>query len=169
MADFVPTIVNRTAVRDLELPFADVEEFNTIVEAFIDANPAGCVGYTTKKGEVVPAIFRNRERYTAKVEIYNPDLGKTFGIVSVQAPTIAAYEAAAAEIYENEALETAIGGDSYRAFDKESYYCQLKCHDPGGDDFYVTFTRKAVRLSSYQDEDIRDAIEDWADGIEELD
>ncbi|HUM78273.1 MAG TPA: hypothetical protein PLP43_07615, partial [Methanoculleus sp.] len=41
----------------------------------------------------------------------------------------------------------------------ESYYCQFKCHGPAGDDYYVTFTKKTVRVSSYQD----DAIETWAD------
>ena len=47
----------------------------------------------------------------------------------------------------------------------ETYYAQLKCHDPSGDDYYVTFTRKTVRLSSYQDDAIRTAVEAWADGI----
>lgn len=164
--DFVQTIVNKTAVRNLELPIVDIEEFNTLVEDFISDNPAGCVGYVTNKGVAVPPIFRNREHYTAKVDIIGDDVS---GTVSVQAPTIAGYEAAAAEIYGNEALEAAIGGESYRAFEKESYYCQLKCHDVSGDDFYVTFTRKAVRISSFSDEAILDAIEAWADAKPELD
>ncbi|WP_317064666.1 hypothetical protein [Methanoculleus caldifontis] len=32
-------------------------------------------------------------------------------------------------------------------------------------DSYVTFTRKTVRISSYQDDAIRNAVETWADAI----
>ncbi|MGB4578412.1 MAG: hypothetical protein WBH94_01405 [Methanoculleus sp.] len=165
--DFVETAVNRTAVRDLEYPIGTIEEFDDLVEDFISANPSGCVGYTTNKGVAVPPIFRNREYYSVKVDIAED--GKALGTVSVQVPTIAAYGTVADEIYGNEALEAAIGGESYRAFEKESYYCQLKCHDVSGDDFYVTFTRKAVRISSFSDEAILDAIEAWADAKPELD
>ena len=51
--------------------------------------------------------------------------------------------------------------------EKESYYCHQvpRCRD----DFYVTFTRKAVRISSFSDEAILDAIEAWADAKPELD
>ena len=57
----------------------------------------------------------------------------------------------------------------YTTRDGETYSCQLKCRDPSGDDYYITFTRKSVRVSSYQDDSILDAIEDWADAITELD
>ena len=45
------------------------------------------------------------------------------------------------------------------------YYCQLKCHDPSGDDYYVTFTKKTVRISSCQDDAIKAAVEIWADAV----
>ncbi len=48
-----------------------------------------------------------------------------------------------------------MGGTAVR----ETYYAQLKCHDPLGDDDYVTFTRKTVRISSYQDDALRSKIE----------
>jgi len=41
-----------------------------------------------------------------------------------------------------------MGGIAERNFASETYYCQLKCHDPPGDDYYVTFTRTSVRISS---------------------
>lgn len=166
--DFVQTTVNRTAVRDLEIPIEDLEVFNTLVEDFIDANPSGCIGYVNNKGVSVPAIARHREHYTAKTKILGED-GKLLGTVSVQAPTIEAHGAVAEEIYDNEALKAAIGGDSFRDEGKETYYCQLKCHDPTGGNFYVTFTRKAVRISSYSDESIENAIDAWADEKPELD
>jgi hypothetical protein len=62
-----------------------------------------------------------------------------------------------------------MGGVAERNFAGESYYAQLKCHDPTGDDYYVTFTRKTVRVSSYQDDAIKAAVETWADDVPELD
>jgi len=82
------------------------------------------------------------------------DEGTRVGTASLQSPTIAAFDA-------NAGLATAMGGTAVR----ETYYAQLRCHDPSGDDYYVTFTRKTVRLSSYQDDAIRDAVEAWADTV----
>ena len=168
MADFVQTTINKTALRDLTVPIADVTSFNTLVESVIADNPFGCVEYTTKAGETVPAVVRNREHYTAKVNFVNGE-GKRVGNVSLQSPTIAAFEANAAEVLANAALATAMGAtDALRNGPGETYYAQLKCHDPTGDDYYVTFTRKTVRVSSYQDDAIRDAVETWADAVPAL-
>ncbi len=167
MADFVQTTINKTALRDLTVPIADVTSFNTLVESVITDNPFGCVGYTTKAGETVPPIIKNREHYTAKVNFLDGE-GKRVGNVSLQSPTIAAFEANAAEVLANTALATAMGGVAERNFAGESYYAQLKCHDPSGDDYYVTFTRKTVRVSSYQDDAIRTAVETWADAVPAL-
>ena len=168
MADFVPTTVNRTAVRDLAVPIADVTSFNTIIEGVIADNPFECVGYTTRAGETIAAVVRNREHYTAKVNFLD-DEGKRVGTISIQSPTIAAFNANAAEIMDNAALEAAMGGEAVRNGPAETYYAQLKCHDVSGDDYYVTFTRKTVRLSSYQDEAIRAKVETWADTVGSLD
>ena len=168
MADFVQKTVNKTAVRDLAVPIATVTSFNTLIESVIEDNPFGCVGYTTKAGETVPPIIKNREHYTAKVNFLDGE-GKRVGNVSLQSPTIAAFEANAAEVLANAALKTAMGAtDALRNGPGETYYAQLKCHDPSGDDFYVTFTRKTVRISSYQDDAIRTAVETWADGVPAL-
>ncbi len=84
----------------------------------IDDNPFGCVGYTTKAGETIAPIIRNREHYTAKVNFID-------GNVSLQSPTIAAFDANAAE-----ALANAMGGEAVRNSPAETYYAQLRCHDP---------------------------------------
>ena len=165
MADFVQKTVNKTAVRDLAVPIATVTSFNNLIESVIEDNPFGCVGYTGSDGQPVAAVIRNREHYTAKVNFLDGE-GKRVGNVSLQSPTIAAFEANAAEVLANAALKTAMGAtDALRNGPGETYYAQLKCHDPSGDDFYVTFTRKTVRISSYQDDAIRTAVDTWADGI----
>ena len=94
--------------------------------------------------------------------------GKRVGTVSLQSPTIAAFNANASEVLDNTAAAAAMGGEAERNFAGESYYAQLKCHDPSGDDYYVTFTRKTVRVSSYQDDAIKGKVEDWADGVPAL-
>ncbi len=169
MADFVVSTINRTAVRELSVPIPDVTSFNNLVQSVIDDNPFGCVGYTTKAGETIAPIIRNREHYTAKVNFLDEDDGKRVGTVSLNSPTIAAFEANAAEALANAALKTAMGGTPTRDLPHETYYAQLRCHDPSGDDYYLTFTRKTLRLSSYQDEAIREAVETWADAVASLD
>ncbi len=98
MADFVQKTVNKSAVRGLTVPIPNVTSFNTLIEMVIDDNPFGCVGYTTKAGET---IARNREHYTAKVNFIN-------GNVSLQSPSIAAFNANASEVLANTALATAM-------------------------------------------------------------
>jgi hypothetical protein len=48
-------------------------------------------------GSPVAAVVRNREHYTAKVNFENEE-GKRVGTVSLQSPSIAAFEANAAEV-----------------------------------------------------------------------
>ena len=168
MADFVQKTVNKTAVRDLAVPIADVTSFNTLVQSVIDDNPFGCVGYTGSDGQTVDPIVLNREHYTAKVDFLDGE-GKRVGTVSLNSPTIAAFNANAAEALANAALATAMGAtDAVRNGPGETYYAQLKCHDASGDDYYVTFTRKTVRISSYQDDAIKATVETWADLVPAL-
>jgi hypothetical protein len=77
-----------------------------------------------------------------------------------------------------------MGGVAERNPAGETYYAQLKCHDPSdvsedlwsspapaqraSRDSYVRFTRKTVRLSSYQDDAIKNAVETWADAVPAL-
>ncbi|MDD3934139.1 hypothetical protein [Methanoculleus sp. UBA303] len=97
------------------------------------------------------------------------DEGTRVGTVSLQSPTIAAFEANAAEVLSNAGLATAMGAsEALRGSGHETYYAQLKCHDPSGDDYYVTFTRKTVRISSGEDDAIKEKIEAWADLVPAL-
>ena len=103
MADFVQKTLNKTAVRDLSVPIASVEQFDSIVEMVFDDNPFGCVEYTTRDGQTIAPIIKNREHYTAKVNFVNGE-GKKVGTVSLQSPTIAAFEANASEVLDNAAF-----------------------------------------------------------------
>ena len=119
MADFVQKTVNKTAVRDLAVPIADVTSFNTLIESVIADNPFGCVRYTGADGQIADPIVRNREHSIAKVNSTDVN-GKRVGTVSLQSPTIAAFEANAAEVLANAALKTAMGGEAVRNGPRET-------------------------------------------------
>ncbi len=99
--------MNKSAVRGLAVPIADVTSFNNLVQSVIDDNPFGCVGYTGADGQAVDPIVRNREHYTAKVNFLD-GAGKRVGTVSLQSPSIAAFNANASEVLANTALATAM-------------------------------------------------------------
>ena len=132
MADFVQKTVNKTAVRDLSVPIASVEQFDSLIEMVLDDNPFGCVEYTTRDGQTIAGVVRNREHYTAKVNFLDEETGKRVGTVSLQSPSIAAFNANAAAVMGNATLAAAMGGVAERNNARETYYCQLKCHDPSG-------------------------------------
>jgi len=125
MADFVPTTVNRTAVRDLSVPIASVTAFKNLVQSVIDDNPFGCVGYTTSDGEYIEPIVLSREHYTAKVNFLDGN-GKRVGTVSLQSPTVAAFEANAAEVMSNTAIAAAMGGEAVRDLGRLCWDAGLK-------------------------------------------
>lgn len=54
------------------------------------------------------AVIRNREHYTAKVNFIDEETGKRVGTVSLQFPTIAAFDANAAAVMNNAAIAAAM-------------------------------------------------------------
>jgi len=62
----VQKTVNKTAVRDLVTPITSVTSFNNI----IDDNSFECIGYTTRAGETIAAVVRNREHSTLMSELH---------------------------------------------------------------------------------------------------
>ena len=166
MADFIQTSNTKSAARDLSTPIADISTFDGIIQAVITENPFGCTAYEDG-GETLPAVARSREHYTAKI-VYETGDAEKVATVSSQAPTVTAFNAAATAIAGDAALASTLGGTARHDSGKDSYYCQLRCHDPSGETYYVTFTRTKVRVSSYEDDAIRTAVETWADTVPAL-
>ena len=166
MADFVETSNTKTAVRTLASPIANVTTFDTIVQAVITDNPFGCIEYI-QAGITHPGVEKSRETYTVRVN-YDSDTGDRLGTVTARSPTVAGFTAAATEILANVPLRTAIGGTAVRDSERETFTCQLRCHDPNGEIYIVSFSRDEVRLTSYMDEAIRTKVETWADTVTEL-
>ena len=126
----------------------------------------GCTAYTYQ-GAPVDGVTRSQERYDAKIVYEDTELEQV-GDISAQVETVAAFSAAATQLMGDAALAAIIGGTAVRDAAKDTFYCKLKCHDPSGEVYYVTFSRDKVRVSSYESDDIVAAVETWADTITEL-
>jgi hypothetical protein len=166
MADFVEKSVTKTAVRPLASPIADVSAFDTIVQSVITGNPFGCVAWT-EGGVAHQPVEKSKETYVAKV-VYQDALAKTVGKDSGSYNTIAGFNAGAAAILADTALTAAHGGTPVRDPANETYSATLRCRDPNGEIYMVTFGRDSVNLSSYSDDAIRTKVETWADSVAAL-
>ncbi|MBP2146257.1 hypothetical protein J2129_001711 [Methanofollis sp. W23] len=166
MADFVLSTTNKTSVRTLTAPVVDAETFNGIIENVLTNNPWGCTPWEGA-GESHDGVEKASEAYTARI-VYEDEFGGVIGNASARAPTLAGFDAAKTELLGNTALESAVGGHAVADPDRESYACRLRCHDANGEVYFVAFSRTSVRISSYEDDAISDAIETWADGVAAL-
>ena len=163
MADFVQKTTVKTAVRTLANPIADVSAFNTIVASVITGNPFGCVAYTVS-GVSHPGVEKTKENYVAKI-VYQDSLAKTVGTNSGKYNSIAGFNAGAAALLASAPLTAAYGGTPVRDSGSETYSATLKCSDPNGELYMVTFSRDRVNLTSYSDDAIRTKVETWADSV----
>ncbi|MDI9633630.1 MAG: hypothetical protein QFX32_06190 [Methanolinea sp.] len=166
MADFVQRSVTKTAVRTFSSPIADASALNTIVANLIANNPLGCTSYEVG-GETMPGIEKTREAYTARIAFEDAE-GNTVGMISARAPSVTAFGTVKNAIVTNNTIKTAMGGDPVNLSDRETYSVTVRCHDPSGEIYFLTFTRNALRLSSYESDDILDTVEQWADTVAAL-
>ena len=72
---------------------------------------------------------------------------------------------AAAALLADASLAAAHGGTAVRDTESESFSATLRCHDPNGELYNVTFTRDRVTLQSYEDDAILNRIETRVDGV----
>jgi len=166
MADFVEQSNTKTAARELAAPIADVTTFAAIVQGVIDTNPFGCTSYEVG-GVTFDPVSKNREAYTARI-LYQDDDGKTVAQITARSGSVAGFNTSIAEIMGDAELTAAMGGDPARDEENERYLCALRCHDPSGETYYVTFSRDQVRISSYADDAIVGLVEAWADTVPAL-
>ncbi len=166
MGDFVQTNITKTAVRDLATAIADITAFNTLVAGIISGNPWGCTAYEIAGVSQAP-VTKTREAYNARIA-YEDNEATVVGTVNARAATVAGFNGAVTAVLADTALKTAMGGDPVHVAEDDSFSAQLRCHAASGEVYYVTFSRQAVRVSSYSDDAILAAIETWADTKTEL-
>lgn len=166
MADFVQRSIVKSAVRELTTPIADAAAFAAIPASVISTNPFGCTPYDSG-GVTMDPVTKTRETYGARI-VYENDDAKTVGSLNVRAPTTASFGTIKTEILGDTEIATAMGGDPVNMAEDESYSTTLRCHDPSGETYTVTFTRTEVRVSSYSDDAILAVVEAWADTVPAL-
>ncbi|HII97891.1 MAG TPA: hypothetical protein HA272_01180 [Methanoregula sp.] len=166
MADFTTSNTTKSAVRKLAEPLADVTAFDNIVQGVVTNNPFQCTTYNAG-GSDHPGVERSRQGYTSRI-VYQDAMAKTVALITVRAPTIAAFTAAANLIVVDTDLATALGGTPVRDTGNEKYAATLRCHDVNGEIYFVNFSREQVTLTSFSDEAIRNRVETWADTVAAL-
>jgi hypothetical protein len=166
MADFTTSTTTKSAVRKLAAPLADVTAFDNLVQGVVTNNPFQCTTYNAG-GVDHPPVERSKQGYTARV-IYQDTDAKTVAVITVRAPTIAAFTASANQIVANTSLATALGGTPVRDSANERFAATLRCHDANGEIYFVNFSREQVTLTSFSDEAIRSRVETWADSVAAL-
>ena len=167
--DFTPTSVVKSAKRTYTAPITDAQTFdNAIADLKSEDNPLGATGYMTA-GETVPGVSTASEYYKATIE-YTDTLGETLGTIVITAPTRTAYDDIIAELTATTAITQAYGSGAAanRNTAKDSWNVRLKIHDPTGEIYYLSFTRKDLRITSYESDDILTKVDTWADGVAAL-
>ena len=140
--------------------------FDNIVQGVITNNSFQCVSYNAQ-GVNHPPVEKSKQGYTARV-IYQDTDAKTVAVITVRAPTIAAFTSVANQIVANTPVATALGGSPVRDLDNEKFAATLRCHDANGEIYFVNFSRDQVTLTSFSDEAIRSRVETWADTVTAL-
>jgi hypothetical protein len=82
--------------------------------------------------------------------------------------SIAGFNAGATALLASAPLTASYGGTPVRDSGSETYSATLKCCDPNGELYNVTFSRDRVNLTSYSDDAIRTKVETWADSVAAL-
>jgi hypothetical protein len=166
MADFTQNTNIKSAVRKLAYPITDEDVFNNIVQSVIQNNPFGCISYMNSGVNHAP-VEKTRETYTAKF-VYEDTNAKRIGSSSESYNTLAGFKAGISAMLANSANCAAHGGAPAHNAEADTFAATLKCHDAGGEIYFVSFSRQQVAISSYETDAIRATIETWADGVPAL-
>jgi hypothetical protein len=166
MPDFRPRPNTKKSFRKLKTPIADITAFTAIIRSLVYTNPLGCTAYNSHLRNH-PPIQKVREMYTAKFE-YRNEKGKRIGTTIEMYDSVEGYETGIAAVIANMANREAHRGKVKRLPDADLFSVMLKCHDPGGELYYLNIARDRITISSYSDDHIRKQVEAWTDWIPAL-
>jgi hypothetical protein len=155
-----------SATHWLKHPFPDIAAFSAVVQALRLKNPLGCTSYSTAK-RTFPPVMPVRERYTAKF-VYLDVNGKQVGTGSEVYDSVDGYETGIASVISNMANIASHRGKVKHLPKADLFSVTLKCHDPGGELYYVSLARDRITVSSYTDDAIGKRVERWADSVLDL-
>jgi len=161
LRQFTPKAGTKSATCILDRPFADIGSFNAVVQDFMLKNPLGCTSYRTPKKHH-PPVMKVRERYTAKF-VYEDAAKKQIGSSSEVYNSIEGYEDGIHAVMANVANIAAHRGRARHVPGADRYTVILKCHDAGGELFFLSLARDRITVASYTDDTIRRNVARWTD------
>jgi hypothetical protein len=156
----------KSAYRLLKKPFPDVAAFDAVVRSLIMNNPLGCTSYFSGRKNH-PPCQKVREMYTAKFVYENTD-GKRIGTGQEMYDSVRGYEYGISAVISNMANVAAHRGTPRHIPDADLFSVIIKCHDAGGELYFLSVARDRVTVSSYTDDGIRKRVERWSDSVPEL-
>lgn len=163
MAHFNQRPGTKSAFRDLKKPLQDITTFEALVRSLIMDNPLGCTSWRTSKRNHLP-IGKVREMYTAKFVYERPD-GKRIGSGQEMYNSVEGYQYGIAAVISNMANIAAHRGKVRHLPEEDLFSVLVKCHDPGGELYFLSLSRKKVVLSSYTGEAILGKVSRWLDTL----
>lgn len=161
MRQFTPKHGTKSAVCILDRAFADIGSFTAVIQDLIQKNPLGCTSYRTA-GKHHPPVMKVRERYTAKF-VYEDTAKKQIGSSSEVYNSVEGYESGIHAVMANVANIGAHCGRVRHVPGADRFTVILKCHDPGGELFFLSLARDRITVASYTDDGIRRSVARWTD------
>jgi hypothetical protein len=166
MRYFKPKPGTKSAVHILTTPFPDITAFDSVVRSLVLNNPLGCTSYMCAKRNHLPVEIV-REMYTAKF-VYLNTKGKQIGTGLDRYDSVEGYDIGIAAIISNMANIAAHRGKVRHLPGSDLFSVLMKCHDPDGELYFLSFARDRITLSSYKDDSIRKRIEKWTESVPAL-
>jgi len=145
---YVSPLFNRFLMGDLKDDPLDV--FRAVDSPFPDPDGFRLIWFHSSQKEQRDAEGR---RIGAGTETYHTVNGYQYGIAAVLS---------------NMANAAAHGGRAQHIPENDLFSVLLKCHDPGGEFYFLHLARNRVTVASYTDEEIRKRVGAWADSVPAL-
>lgn len=163
---FTPKTGTNSIVHILKTPLPDIDSFTALVRSLVLQNPLGCTSYRTVKRHH-PPVAVVRERYTAKF-VYEDAACRQIGTSSEVYDSADGYRDGIHAVLANIANAAAHRGKARHVPAADRFSAILKCHDPGGELFFVGLARDRITVASFTDTAIRRRAEAWTDGVPAL-
>lgn len=163
MTQFRQRAGTKSAVHRLQKPLSDITVVDTIIQSVRLMNPLGCTSYLSAKKHH-PPVEIIREIYTAKFA-YRDTKGKRIGSSSEIYDSVEGYQTGIAAVISNMANIASHRGKVMHLPDADLFSVTLKCHDPGGELYFLSLARDRMTLSSYTDDRIREQVGTWIDTV----
>ena len=156
----------KSATRTFRSPFPGIEAFDAVVRSLVMKNPLGCAAYRSAR-RFYPAIGIVREMYTAKF-VYVNEKGRTVGIGIDRYDSVEGFQYGVAAVISNMGNVAAHRGKARHVPAADRFSVLMKCHDAGGEMFFVSLSRESITVASYEDDAILKRVGAWADTVPEM-